>query len=113
MKTATAHLRRAEYQRIGQAIRENRERQEMTQAQLSDHVRTLSPAAVSYIENGLRRLQITELKDIAKALGVSPSVLLGVSQVEMQVSREIGSIRNETTSLPTVISSDVSRVFNG
>ena len=109
MKTPTAYNTRTEYEKIGEQIQQIRTRQKMTQAELSRAVRTLSPAAISYIENGTRRLQITELKAIAKALGVTVQTLLDQSYQPVTISRNPVSLQNGVTRVPYAIFSDASR----
>ena len=64
--------------RIGKLIKDLRESMGMTQQELADKVCNMeSKAAISKIENGSRKLRISNIEDFAKALGVSPGYLLG------------------------------------
>lgn len=64
--------------RIGELIRDLRESMNLTQQELADKIGNMeSKAAISKIENGTRKLRISNIEDFAAALGVSPGYLLG------------------------------------
>lgn len=60
---------------VGERIRVAREGKGWTQQVLGDQI-ARSQTAISYWENGRRMMNVTELLDLARALGVSPAELL-------------------------------------
>jgi transcriptional regulator with XRE-family HTH domain len=61
--------------RLGERIRQQRQKKKMTQQALARSMR-LSVAYVSLIERGGRNPPVTTVVELARTLGVSPRVLL-------------------------------------
>jgi transcriptional regulator with XRE-family HTH domain len=68
-------MHRELYERIGLAIRKQRDRVGMTQATLAE-LSGLSRTSVTNIERGGQAVLVHQLVELAKALGVSPTSLL-------------------------------------
>ena len=65
-------------EQIGILIKDLRESMNMTQQDLADKVEGMETyTSISKIENGSRKLRLSNIEDFAKALGVSPGYLLG------------------------------------
>lgn len=65
------------YLKVGARIRSLRERRGLTQEMLAFSMTPqLTRASISNIENGTQRLMLTQLVDIADALGTTPGRLL-------------------------------------
>ena len=63
------------YKTIGKHIREVRQRNNLSQAMLSELV-DKTPSYISYIESGVKSMSLDTFVLIANALGVSPDQLL-------------------------------------
>jgi transcriptional regulator with XRE-family HTH domain len=68
-----------EYKRLCQLLIEARERKGLTQAELGSILRKHQPFVSKY-ERGERRLDVTELIDIAEALDIDPHFILAYVQ---------------------------------
>jgi len=64
------------YQRLGQRLREQRQLRGFTQQELADAV-GLTPAFLSYLENGSRKGSLDAYLALGQALGLKPEALLG------------------------------------
>lgn len=62
---------------LGQRIANLRKRQGMTQEELAHRIGYKSKSAINKIELGGRDLPQKKIADIARALGVSPAILMG------------------------------------
>lgn len=77
------------YERIGLAIRKQRDKIGMTQATLAE-LCGLSRTSVTNIERGGQALLVHQLLELAKALGVSPtSLLTGESKAKESGSEHV------------------------
>ena len=66
---------------VGRRIAARRERRGLTQEMLASSMTPrLTRASISNIENGLQRVMLAQLVDIADALGTTPGSLLGGSK---------------------------------
>lgn len=63
--------------KLGERIRQHRERLSMTQTDLAKAVHKSSPAYIAFIESGDRNISTLDLMLIAKVLGVTVSELVG------------------------------------
>ena len=66
--------------KVGELIKEARTGAGMTQAQLADKVKGLTASDISKAERGLKELSDDQLKQIAKATGVTQSSLLNAAK---------------------------------
>ena len=66
--------------KVGELIKEARTGAGMTQAQLADKVKGLTASDISKAERGLKELSADQLKQIAKATGVTQSSLLNAAK---------------------------------
>jgi transcriptional regulator with XRE-family HTH domain len=67
------------YKRIGKTIQEYREGNDMTQQQLGDKI-GYTATAISYFENGLRKVGLDDLQKIANLLNIPIEMLLSSSE---------------------------------
>ena len=63
------------YQKLGAAVAAAREQRGLSQAQLGQAIGK-SPSTVAGIEAGTNRILVSDVEDIAKALGVEPAMLM-------------------------------------
>ena len=66
--------------KVGELIKEARTGAGMTQAQLADKVKGLTASDISKAERGLKELSSDQLKQIAKATGVTQASLLNATK---------------------------------
>lgn len=66
---------------LGEKIRQQREAKGMTQLELAQKIGYTTTGAVSLIESGKRDISIDKVREIAKALDVTPHWLMGWSPV--------------------------------
>jgi transcriptional regulator with XRE-family HTH domain len=86
------------YRQLGSKIRETREAEGLTQAQLAESV-GLSRTSVTNIESGRQRLLIDQFESICTALGKRSIDLLPATH-EKQLKQR--AVRDELRSLPSV-----------
>ena len=67
------------YEKIAKRLRESRTNLGLTIKQLSERTPDFSPARISHWENAAREPSIDTLKVLAKALGVAPTYLMGMT----------------------------------
>jgi len=84
---------------LGQRIADLRKRQGMTQEELAHRIGYKSKSAINKIELGGRDLPQKKIADIARALGVSPAVLMGWVDEEPE---EAGALAAEVLVQPEV-----------
>lgn len=77
---------------LGRRIADLRKRLGMTQEELAHRIGYRSKSAINKIELGDRDLPQKKIADIARALGVSPAVLMGWSEEEPE---ETGALAAE------------------
>ena len=85
---------------LGQRIADLRKSQGMTQEELAHRIGYKSKSAINKIELGGRDLPQKKIADIARALGVSPAVLMG--WVEEPEPEEAGALAAEVLLQPEV-----------
>lgn len=86
---------------LGQRIADLRKRQGMTQEELAHRIGYKSKSAINKIELGGRDLPQKKIADIARALGVSPAVLMG--WVDDPEPEEVGALAAEFLLEPDLV----------
>lgn len=84
---------------LGQRIADLRKSQGMTQEELAHRIGYKSKSAINKIELGGRDLPRKKIADIARALGVSPAVLMGWSEEEPE---KVGALAADVLLQPEV-----------
>ena len=79
--------------KVGELIKEARTAAKLTQAQLAEQVTVLAAADISKAERGEKELTQAQLKQIAKATGVTQASLLDVVPRKAQHARGRGDRR--------------------
>lgn len=98
-------MHRELYERIGFALRKQRDKIGMTQATLAE-LSGLSRTSVTNIERGGQALLVHQLLELAKALGVSPASLLATESnakesAPGQVTEEIKTLLDRLEDSPS------------
>lgn len=96
------------YKTIGKHIREVRQRNNLSQAMLSELV-DKTPSYISYIESGVKSMSLDTFVLIANALGVSPDQLLmeQLTSIERYASEEITLLLSDCSTYEILILLDV------
>lgn len=85
-------------QRIGQRIKETREEKGITQKQLGEYL-GYSPMGISYFEQGLREMKVSDLEKLASYFGKEVSFFLSPSLTMFRVEEGGGEDEDTTKSL--------------
>lgn len=80
---------------LGQRIADLRKRQGLTQEELAHRIGYKSKSAINKIELGGRDLPQKKIAAIARALGVSPAVLMGWMDEPEKEPEEVGALAAE------------------
>ena len=96
------------YKVIGKHIREVRQRNQLSQAMLSELV-DKTPSYISYIESGIKSMSLDTFVLIANALRVSPDRLLmgQITSTERCASEEIALLLSDCSTYEMLILMDV------
>ena len=100
------------YQTVGRRIRKLRLEQNMTQETLGEYA-GISPAALSYIENGRKHVSLDSLSAIAYALGVTVDALLygSVEHVTTRYGTDLDEILSSCASSERLFLSEMIRAI--
>lgn len=74
---------------LGEKIRQQREAKGMTQLELAQKIGYTTTGAVSLIESGKRDISIDKVREIAKALDVTPHWLMGWSDSPLEIKTDL------------------------
>lgn len=74
---------------LGEKIRQQREAKGMTQLELAQKIGYTTTGAVSLIESGKRDISIDKVREIAKALDVTPHWLMGWSDSPLKIKTDL------------------------
>ncbi|WP_420974857.1 helix-turn-helix domain-containing protein [Bacillus thuringiensis] len=81
---------------FGNRIRDIRKQKNITQEKLAKKLDFSHASAISFIENGKRRLDAEKIPTLANALGVSIDELFFVQNVVKKTTNETEGIENES-----------------
>lgn len=87
------------YKRIGKIIQEYRTKKEMSQDQLGKEL-GYTATAISYFENGLRKISIDDLHKVANILGIPMTLLLPGSETQIKQSDYLLKLRAQKNLSP-------------
>ena len=88
--------------KVGTLIKEARTAADMTQEQLARKIKGLSASDISLAERGQKELPQTQLKEIAKATGVTQASLLNAAKGTKTSSAKTSSAKKTTTGKTSV-----------
>lgn len=74
---------------LGEKIRQQREAKGMTQLELAQKIGYTTTGAISLIESGKRDISIDKVREIAKALDVTPHWLMGWSDNPLTIKTDL------------------------
>lgn len=74
---------------LGEKIRQQREAKGMTQLELAQKIGYTTTGAISLIESGKRDISIDKVREIAKALDVTPHWLMGWSDSPLEIKTDL------------------------
>lgn len=74
---------------LGEKIRQQREAKGMTQLELARRIGYTTTGAISLIESGKRDISIDKVREIAKALDVTPHWLMGWSDSPLEIKTDL------------------------
>lgn len=74
---------------VGDRIRQQREAKGITQLELARRIGYTTTGAISLIESGKRDISIDKVREIAKALDVTPHWLMGWSDSPLEIKTDL------------------------
>lgn len=74
---------------VGDRIRQQREAKGITQLELARRIGYTTTGAISLIESGKRDLSLDKVREIAKALDVTPHWLMGWSDSPLEIKTDL------------------------
>jgi len=91
--------------KVGTLIKEARTQADLTQEQLARKIKGLSASDISLAERGQKDLTQTQLKEIAKATGVTQASLLNAAKGSSSSSKKTTTTKKTSTTKKTTSSS--------